>query len=303
MRIGRYAALTDTGRRRLQNEDSHVLEPPLFAVADGMGGAQAGEIASRIAAGAIEEGASSEDGEVGVARLVQEANARIFARALGDPTTAGMGTTATVALVHELAETVAIGHVGDSRLYRIRDDRLEQLTPDHSLVGELVRSGRLTQEEADVHPHRSVITRAVGTEADVEVDTMTIPLRVGDLFLICSDGLTDMLRDEEILHLVLEAGKAPVAAAAALVAAANDVGGDDNITVVLFEIEEGIPDPLEITAEQPVVHATPVAAAPPAAAPPTVRRSGAGSGSRWPALLLVIGVVVVGLAVVWSLTR
>jgi protein phosphatase len=302
MRIGRYAALTDTGRRRLQNEDSHVVEPPLFAVADGMGGAQAGEIASRIAAGAIEEGAPSDHGESGVERLVQEANARIFARALGDPATAGMGTTATVALVDEIAARLAIGHVGDSRMYRVRGERLEQLTPDHSLVGELVRSGRLTPEEADAHPHRSVITRAVGTEADVEVDTMTVPLEIGDLFLLCSDGLTDMLRDDEILSIVLESGKDPVRAAALLVAAANDVGGDDNITVVLFEIDDGVPDPLEITAEQPVVEVADTMPAP-AAAPPSVRRWGAGAGSRWPALLTIAAALVLALALVWSFTR
>jgi PPM family protein phosphatase len=199
VRLGRAAGQTDTGRRRRQNEDAFVCEPPLFAVADGMGGAQAGELASRLAAAAIEEGALAIQGEESVAGIVRTANARIFEHSVRDPTAAGMGTTATVAFVDEEAETAAIAHVGDSRAYRYRDGTLEQVTTDHSLVGELVRTGRLTEAEAAVHPHRSVITRALGTEADVEVDTRTIDLRAGDVVLICSDGLSAMVRAEEIV--------------------------------------------------------------------------------------------------------
>jgi protein phosphatase len=266
-----------------------------------MGGAQAGEIASRLAAGAIEEGATPDQGEQGVEGLVREANARIFEHALGDPTTAGMGTTTTIALVDEIAETLAIGHVGDSRAYRVRGNTIEQLTPDHSLVGELLRSGRLTPAEADVHPHRAVITRAVGTEPEVEVDTMTIPIEIGDLFLLCSDGLTDMLRDEQILQIVVEAGHDPRQAASNLVASANAVGGDDNITVILFEIASGIPTPIEITAEQPLVDLPRTPVPPPDI---RVRRWGAGAGSRWPALLLLLSIVVViASAVIWSVAR
>ncbi|MBM3678442.1 MAG: serine/threonine-protein phosphatase [Actinobacteria bacterium] len=228
----------------------------------------------------------------------------MFSRAVDDPATAGMGTTATVALVDELEETMAIGHVGDSRAYRVRGDALEQLTPDHSLVGELVRSGRLTPEEADTHPHRSVITRAVGTEAEVDVDTMTVPLLAGDLFLLCSDGLTDMLRDEEIASIVVGAGRDPRRATEALVSAANAVGGDDNITVVLFEIEDGVPSPSEITAEHPLpAYAPPVPLPAPAPPEPAVRRWGAGAGARWPALFLVLGLVASAVVVVWSLMR
>ena len=241
MRLGRAAGQTDTGRRRRQNEDAFVCEPPLFAVADGMGGAQAGELASRLAAAAIEEGALAIQGEESVAGIVRTANARIFEHSVRDPTAAGMGTTATVAFVDEEAETAAIAHVGDSRAYRYRDGALEQLTTDHSLVGELVRTGRLTEAEAAVHPHRSVITRALGTEADVEVDTRTIDLRAGDLVLICSDGLSAMVRDEEIVRLLEQTGADPHAAAEALVAAANRAGGEDNVTVVLFELVEGEP--------------------------------------------------------------
>ncbi len=201
MRTGRASALTDTGRRRPHNEDTFVCDPPLFAVADGVGGAQAGEIASRLAAATLEERAATSLGEETLATLIHEANDRIYARAVGDSEAAGMGTVVTALLVDEAAGTVAIGHVGDSRAYRIRDETLEQLTPDHSLVGELVRAGRLSAEEAEQHPHRSVITRAVGTEPVVEVHTETLPTIPGDLYLICSDGLTDLVRDEQILEL------------------------------------------------------------------------------------------------------
>ena len=165
MVVGRAAGLTDTGRRRRQNEDAFVCDPPLFAIADGMGGAQAGELASRLAAAAIEEAAPAVSDEEGVVDVVRVANARIFERSLRDPAVAGMGTTATVALVDEQTGTLTLAHVGDSRAYRYRAAKLEQLTTDHSLVAELVRSGRLTEAEAAVHPHRSVITRALGTEA------------------------------------------------------------------------------------------------------------------------------------------
>ncbi len=234
--VGRTAGLTDTGRKRRQNEDAFVCEPPLFAIADGMGGAQAGEVASRLAAAAIEEGAAAIEGEDGVATVVRAANARIFERALHDPAVAGMGTTATVAVVDDHAATVTIAHVGDSRAYLYRDGVLEQLTTDHSLVGELVRSGRLTEDEAAVHPHRSVITRALGTDAEVEVDTRTLPVVPGDLVLLCSDGLSAMVRDDEILQVLRATDGDPRSAAPALVAAANAAGGEDNVTVVLFEL-------------------------------------------------------------------
>lgn len=298
--IGRTAGVTDTGRKRRQNEDAFVCEPPLFAIADGMGGAQAGEVASRLAAAAIEEGAAATVGEEGVATVVRAANTRIFERAVHDPAVAGMGTTATVAVVDEQAGTVALAHVGDSRAYLYRSGALEQLTTDHSLVGELVRSGRLTEAEAAVHPHRSVITRALGTDADVEVDTLTVGVAVGDLVLLCSDGLSAMVRDEEIGRVLESTGAAPREAAEALVAAANAAGGEDNVTVVLFELvtealppseatevldETGHAEPDELTVED-------------------VRRHGAGKGSRWPALLLVLAILAVAaFALWWSLVR
>jgi len=242
--LGRSAVVSDTGRRRMRNEDQYVCEPPLFAVADGMGGAQAGEVASGLAAAVLNEAApdgdagffaqAAERGEERVASLIQEANRRVFQRSSEDESTSGMGTTMTVALVD--GDRIAFGHVGDSRAYRVRGGELEQLTDDHSLVGELVRSGRLSPEEAESHPQRSVITRALGTEPDVDVDTFTIEAEPDDLYLICSDGLTDMVSPRELQSLLVEHDGDLDATARALVAAANAGGGEDNITVVLFQI-------------------------------------------------------------------
>ena len=223
-----------------------MAEPPLFAVADGMGGAQAGEIAARIAASVLRESS----GEDALVELIKEANRRVYEAAAGDEARSGMGTTITAALVGD--ETVQIGHVGDSGAYRIRDGKLEQLTEDHSLVAELVRSGKLSPEEADGHPQRSVITRTVGTDPDVDVDTFSVDARTGDVFMLCSDGLTTMVADESIREIV-ERDRANLdKAARALVAAANKGGGEDNITIVLFEIGDGAPG-LEDTDTLPVV--------------------------------------------------
>jgi PPM family protein phosphatase len=234
--FGRSAGLTDPGRKRRRNEDAYVCEPPIFAVADGMGGAQAGELASSLAAAALRDDARGgpERGERRVNELIQEANRRVYQRQSRDAAASGMGTTMTVALVED--GTVAIGHVGDSRAYLIRGRSLEQLTEDHSLVAELVRSGKLSPEEAEAHPQRSVITRALGTDPNVDVDTFSIETRPGDLFLLCSDGLTSMVGDETILAEV-ERNRGDLGGAAkALVRAANRGGGEDNITVVFFEI-------------------------------------------------------------------
>ena len=226
---------THPGRKRRHNEDSYVVEPPMFAVADGMGGAKAGEVASGLAAAALKEtGTDGTSGEERVTQLIQEANRRVFRRANEDREASGMGTTMTVALVED--GRVVFGHVGDSRGYLIREGSIEQLTDDHSLVAELVRSGRLTPEEAETHPQRSVITRAVGTEPDVDVDTFTIEPKEGDLFLICSDGLTDMVDDGTIIEAIERHRDDLDEAAKALVGAANRVGGEDNITVLLVEL-------------------------------------------------------------------
>lgn len=235
MNVASYARASDTGRKRRHNEDSYVVAPPLFAVADGMGGAQAGEVASKLAAAALEEtdpGALSGSERLG--SLIREANRRVYERASKDPATSGMGTTMTVALVE--GDGVTIAHVGDSRAYRVRDGSLEQLTEDHSLVNELLKSGKLSREEAEVHPQRSVITRAVGTDPDVDVDTFHVAAEVGDVFLLCSDGLTDMVGDDDILDTVERHRDDLDRATKALVSAANRSGGEDNITVVAFTL-------------------------------------------------------------------
>jgi PPM family protein phosphatase len=236
--IGRVAAVTDPGRTRRHNEDSYVIEPPLFAIADGMGGAQAGEVASRLATAALKEGQPDAGGELRISDLIQEANRRVYDRSSSDPNTSGMGTTITVALVGD--DHVSFGHVGDSRAYLIRDAQMEQLTEDHSLVNELLKTGKLSREEAETHPQRSVITRALGTDPDVDVDTFSVQTATGDLFLLCSDGLTDMVSEESILDVV-ERNRGDIdAALRALVKEANRGGGQDNITVVAFEIADGV---------------------------------------------------------------
>jgi protein phosphatase len=234
--LGHVAVITDTGRKRRRNEDAYVCEPPLFAIADGMGGAQAGEVASRLAAAALRESGADAGGEQRIADLIQEANRRVFDRSSSDPNTSGMGTTITVALVEN--GNVSFGHVGDSRAYLIRNGLMEQITEDHSLVNELLKSGKLSPEEAEAHPQRSVITRALGTDPDVDADTFTIEAQTGDLFLLCSDGLTDMVSNEAILDLVERHRRDMNQALRELVRAANRGGGEDNITVVAFEIAE-----------------------------------------------------------------
>ena len=241
--LGRSTGLSHPGRKRRRNEDAWVCHPPLFAVADGMGGARGGEIASRVAATALGESVDG-SGESRVVALIQEANRQVYERAREDSDASGMGTTITLALFED--GIVSIGHVGDSRAYLIRDRKVEQLTEDHSLVAELVRTGRLSPEEAETHPQRSVITRALGTDPDVDVDAFSIEAKPGDLFLICSDGLSSMVDDETILDVV-ERQRADIDVVAKdLVAAANRRGGEDNITVVFFEVvEEGAEAPSE----------------------------------------------------------
>ena len=320
MKIGRAAGVTDTGRRRLRNEDAFICEPPLFAVADGMGGARAGEVAAGLAAAALEEAGSETRGAEGVAALIVEANKRIFERSLNDPRTAGMGTTVTAALVDAASGAVAIGHVGDSRAYLLREGALEQLTTDHSLVAELVESGVLTPEEAERHPQRSAITRALGTEPTVEVDAFTVQAEAGDLFLVCSDGLSVMISDDAVSSAIETADRDPERAADALVAAANALGGEDNITVVLFEIvDDQAPDPRregeqavdetaspaasELTEEDVQVVASEPVAAEPVTAEPESSRHGAGPGGRVAALALIVSVLVVGLLVLYLAVR
>jgi serine/threonine protein phosphatase PrpC len=227
---------TDTGRQRRDNEDNAFVRSPLFVVADGMGGAQAGEVASALA---VEEfQAALPDGGTPEERLVvriQAANRRIYELSRAEHEHAGMGTTLTAAYVDDATLTVA--HVGDSRGYIFRDGALTRLTQDHSLVEELVRQGKLTEAQAAEHPQRSIITRALGIEHEVEVDTWTYPLRAADVVLLCSDGLTSMIGEPQIAA-VLDAEPILERAAGRLIAEANAAGGRDNITVVLFRLEE-----------------------------------------------------------------
>jgi PPM family protein phosphatase len=291
LRVAEQYAGTDTGRQRRANEDSHLARAPLFVVADGMGGAQAGEVASRIAVESFQGGlADPAAPEAALAELTQQANARIHELSHDHAEQAGMGTTLTAVYVGD--SEISIAHVGDSRAYRLRDGTLERLTEDHSLVDELLRQGRLTPEEALEHPQRSVITRALGPEVAVDVDTRSYSARGGDVYLLCSDGLTTMLSEERLAELLLahatlrEAGEA-------LIAAANEAGGRDNITVVLLRLEELDASSAPLTEEARIV---------PGAAPAVVRRtprlpSAAGKAGRRRGGLRRTGAVALVLAV------
>jgi PPM family protein phosphatase len=236
LRVAEQYAGTDTGRQRRANEDSLLARAPLFVVADGMGGAQAGEVASRIAVESFQSGLTdAAHPELELATLARAANARIHELSHANAEQAGMGTTLTAVYVGE--EEVAIAHVGDSRAYCLRDEELLRLTDDHSLVDELIRQGRLTPEEAIEHPQRSVITRALGPEGVVDVDTRSFHARAGDVYLLCSDGLTTMISEEQVEALLRTHPKLRDAGEA-LIAAANEAGGRDNITVVLIRLEE-----------------------------------------------------------------
>jgi serine/threonine protein phosphatase PrpC len=321
---------TDTGRQRRANEDAYFARAPVFVVADGMGGAQAGEVASRVAVEAFEQGLG-DDGNASAEQLLAErvhaANSRIYEMSQLDMGRAGMGTTITAAHVGEA--DVAIAHVGDSRAYRLRDGALERLTEDHSLVEEMRRRGQLTAEEADEHPQRSIITRALGPEPDVDVDTHSWRGQAGDVYLLCSDGLTSMVPEVQVGAL-LRGAKTLRDAGHALIDAANGAGGRDNITVVLFRLEE-VPDadPLR---EQPTsvgstalstaevraaVASTPAPASPPASASastvpsapasqqprrlqpaaPAPQQRGGGSrrGRRWVIAFVVLALVIIPL--------
>ncbi len=302
IRAAETIQLTDTGRQRRDNEDSMFARAPVFVVADGMGGAQAGEVASRIAVEAFEQGlADSGSPEERLAERVREANRRIHEISRSEHERAGMGTTLTAAYLDDGG--LAIAHVGDSRAYLFRDGTLTRLTQDHSLVGELVRRGKLTEEQAEEHPQRSIITRALGPEPSVDVDTWTYPVRDGDVLLLCSDGLTSMVTEEQITE-VLGSTESLEGAGRGLIKAANAAGGRDNITVVLSRLEEvggdgldaptavGLPaakaDPGPAGSQAPSSSSPSPAAsatAPPPAPRPapreTARRPAAAPGRRW----------------------
>jgi serine/threonine protein phosphatase PrpC len=236
LRVAEHWCGTDTGLQRRANEDSMLVRSPLFVVADGMGGAQAGEVASRLAVESFRDGLhDGADAERSLVAQVEQANAHINELSHANAEHAGMGTTITAVYVGE--QDVSIAHVGDSRAYCLREGELLRLTDDHSLVDELIREGKLTPEEAEEHPQRSVITRALGPEPNVEVDVRSFRGRPGDVYLVCSDGLTTMLGEGE-LQLLLLSNEPLSNAGETLIAAANAAGGKDNITVILLRLEE-----------------------------------------------------------------
>ena len=227
---------TDTGRQRRDNEDSAFARAPVFVIADGMGGAQAGEVASRIAVEAFQEELPEQGSpEERLADVAQVANRRIYDISRTEHERAGMGTTLTAVYVDD--SSLAVAHVGDSRAYLFRDGELSLLTQDHTLVGELVKRGKLTEEQAAEHPQRSIITRALGIDAEVEVDTWTYSARAADVVLLCSDGLTSMISEEQIADILAEESDLDLAAGR-LIDGANEAGGRDNITVILFRLED-----------------------------------------------------------------
>jgi serine/threonine protein phosphatase PrpC len=236
LRVAEEAHRSDTGRQRTANEDALYARAPMFAVADGMGGAQAGEVASRIAAESFEPAERRDlSPEAYLRSIAEHANERIHSFAQDDSSRSGMGTTLTAAMVE--GDEVSFAHVGDSRAYLWRDGELRKLTSDHSLVEELRRQGRISDEQAADHPQRSIITRALGPELEVEIDTLSFSARPGDVFLLCSDGLTTMVPDDGIAG-VLDESPTLDEAVRTLVEAANDAGGRDNITVVAFRVED-----------------------------------------------------------------
>jgi PPM family protein phosphatase len=237
LRIAEHWHGSDVGLQRQGNEDNYFVRAPLFVVADGMGGAQSGEVASEMAVESFGAGLP-DDGSpaTGLVDIIETANRRIHERSRVETQRTGMGTTVTAAYVGPRSVTVA--HVGDSRCYRVRDGELVRLTNDHSLVADLVRIGKITEEQAESHPQRSVITRALGPEPDVQVDVEEFGARDGDLFLVCSDGLTSMVREERLRPLLTEFSGPLEVLGRDLIAAANDAGGRDNITVILFRLED-----------------------------------------------------------------
>jgi PPM family protein phosphatase len=238
LRISEQWADSNLGLQRQGNEDNFFVRAPLFVVADGMGGAQAGEVASEMAVKEFDSGLpDGSSAAAGLVEIIERANRAIHDRSRAEHQKTGMGTTVTAAYVGE--STVTVAHVGDSRCYLVRDGELTRLTEDHSLVGELVRRGKLTEQQAESHPQRSVITRALGPEPSVQVDVEEYEARGGDLFLVCSDGLTSMVHEDGLRPLLVSSDQRSLdELGPELIGAANKAGGRDNITVILFRLEE-----------------------------------------------------------------
>lgn len=232
----KYAVLTDPGILRKKNEDACLAKNNIFAVADGMGGHKAGEIASQIALSSIEKslsGARKDNPSETLILSIKDANEAISKKSMKNIKQWGMGTTLTLILFKE--DNYFIGHIGDSRAYLLRENNLIQLTKDHSLVADLVKKKYLSKEEARAFPHRNIITRALGATPDIEIDISSGKTKKEDRFLLCTDGLTEMLKDEEIKQII-ESEKSLSTICEKLIATANQYGGKDNITVVLIEV-------------------------------------------------------------------
>ena len=230
--VARHGALTDIGLHRKTNEDTFVVEPPLYAVCDGMGGANAGEVASGLAAQML---AAEVVKGTPLHAAAEVANAAVFQRAHDNLEQTGMGTTLTAFVLE--GDTARFAHIGDSRAYLLRDGELRQVSDDHSLVGEMVRDGRLTEEDAAVHPHRSILSRALGTEPQARIDEFTEELLPGDVLLLCSDGLSGPVSADAIRVALTRSD--PQAAAERLILEARRQGGPDNITAVVVRVDEG----------------------------------------------------------------
>jgi len=248
-------ALSDVGRKRKGNEDAHVLNPEqrLYVVADGMGGHAAGEVASRVAVDAIAEFVELTGGNQEITwpfglddsisyegnRLktaVRHANTRVIEAMRESAEYEGMATTVAAVLVD--GDVANLAHVGDSRIYLFSNETIEQLTRDHSWVNEQIENGAISPDQARSHPLRNVVTRALGGRPDLVVDIQSRRMAAGDMLLICSDGLTTMVMDEDIARILREADGDVAKAASALVGEANERGGEDNITVVLLKFED-----------------------------------------------------------------
>jgi len=300
----RVGATTDIGQVREGNEDAVLIDDPLYAVADGMGGHRGGEVASNLALQTVEQLFAKRQGTL--TEQVERANRAVFERSQSDRDVSGMGTTLTAALIEGGA--VRLAHVGDSRAYLFRGGKLQLLTEDHTLVHRMVVEGEITETEAQNHPHRSVLTRALGVEGDVRVDETNVEVQVGDRLLLCTDGLTGMLSEDEIVS-VLHDVRDPQEAVDRLVREANRAGGIDNITAVIIDFTEDgridgsrtkeVSQPRAPTTTQ---HPTPTMAPPPPAggdvttwsSSPTTRRQPAPKATRPPApRKLVVGIVIV----------
>jgi protein phosphatase len=280
------AGMTQTGHVRRTNEDSYLMRGDLFMVADGVGGAAAGEVASSMCAEAFAEiDLIRLHGEAALREAIRTANRRIYERAVSDPEAAGMGTTVTAALVGEDGR-IAFANVGDSRAYLLRGEELQRLSEDHSVVAELVASGQISPEEAERHPQRNVVTRALGADPNVEVDTFWLDAQEGDIVLLCSDGLHDMASETEIAEHLSAEGLAEDLVRG-LVQAALQGGGEDNITAIVFRVGERAPN-AEPAARTILVQ------------DPDLERDDDGGGTSTGRLLMRLGIIfgVVGLLAV-----